>query len=212
MKNKILLTISLICIIFASFTKIKNKETKNTTDLKNYVIDTKNSSVSWKGYKLFKSNLTAHYGISNLKEGSLIIDLKKLTLISGKAVVDMATFESQDLNDKPDMKANLDSHLKSADFLDTSKYSTATFEVISFKRIESEKNNVLINGKLTLKGITKSIYFKALATGNKDKIILNSEKFDINRQDFGVIYKGSGESLINDNVTLEIKLVAIPSN
>jgi len=51
--------------------------------------------------------------------------------------------------------AERDKHLRSKDFLDTSRYPTAKFVSTSFK--EKGKNKALLKGKLTLHGVTKNI-------------------------------------------------------
>jgi polyisoprenoid-binding protein YceI len=184
------------------------KESKSTQNKPvEFMLDPNKSTVAWKGYKIFKSDLSSHNGISKLKEGSVSIDPKTKAIVSGNAVIDMNSFESIDLNKTPDMKAKLDGHLKSADFLDVANFPTVNFKITEFKRIKHKKFNVLIMGDLTIKNATKSIKFKALAKGDKDKVQLKSEAFEINRQDWGITYKGTSESLIKDDVEIEINLL-----
>lgn len=172
-----------------------------------FSLDPNKSTISWRGYKIFKSDLSSHNGVSKLKEGSVIIDPKTKSIISGSAVIDMNSFESIDLNGTPDMKAKLDGHLKSADFLDVANFPTVSFKITDFKKIKGKKFNVLITGDLTIKNTTKPIKFKANAGGEKNKVELKSQAFEINRQDWGITYKGSSESLIKDDVEIQINLV-----
>lgn len=51
--------------------------------------------------------------------------------------------------------AERDKHIRSADFLDVNKYPTARFE--STKVTFKEKNHAVVEGNLTLRGITKPI-------------------------------------------------------
>ena len=206
MKKIALLSVLTFGFILMAFTI---KPSPNSTPTR-FMLDTSKSTISWKGYKIFKSDLSAHNGIAKLTDGSLTVDLKKAALLSGKATIDMNSFESIDLNGSPDMKAKLDGHLKSADFLDVAKFPTINFEITGHKNIKSKKYNYLISGNLTLKGVTKNISFKAMVKGDAKKIELKSEAFEINRQDFNITYKGSAESIIKDDVEIQLNLVAIP--
>ncbi len=220
MKKIAFLPFILLLSVLASFIEIpSNKNTTTEKEIKllqikqkknlKFVLDVTKSTISWKGYKLVKSDLSSHNGISKIKEGNFTVNPENSSLVSGKAVIDMTSFESLDFNNALDMKAKLDGHLKSADFLDTEKFPTATFEITGYKKLNTKKFNAQISGNLTLKDVTKNITFKAIARGNKNKIFLTSEEFDINRQDWGIVYKAAGESLIKDEVTMKLNLVGI---
>jgi polyisoprenoid-binding protein YceI len=59
--------------------------------------------------------------------------------------------------------AERDKHLKSADFLDVSKYPTATFTSTSFKELGNGKAR--LSGNLTLHGVTKPIMIDVTEVG-----------------------------------------------
>ena len=60
--------------------------------------------------------------------------------------------------------AERDKHLRGVDFLDVSKYPTATFKSTSYK--ETGFNKGVLEGQLTLKGVTKPIKIEVERIGN----------------------------------------------
>ena len=60
--------------------------------------------------------------------------------------------------------AERDKHLRSKDFLDVSKYPTAKFVSTSFK--EKDKSTAVLEGKLTLHGVTKNIVIELEHVGH----------------------------------------------
>jgi polyisoprenoid-binding protein YceI len=60
--------------------------------------------------------------------------------------------------------AERDKHLRGTDFLDVSKYPTATFKSTSYK--ETGFNKGVLEGELTLKGITKPVKIDVERIGN----------------------------------------------
>jgi polyisoprenoid-binding protein YceI len=95
-------------------------------------------------------------------------------------------------------------HLLSADFFDAEKFPTATF---SSTKIEKSGEGYLVTGNLTLHGVTKSISFPANITAGTDSATVKAE-FGINRKDFGIVYPGMPDDLIQDQVLIQIDLKA----
>ena len=60
---------------------------------------------------------------------------------------------------------------------------------------------------MTIRGTTKTIEFPATINVTEAEFVAESG-FAINRQDFGISYKGRADDLIQDNVALTIRLVA----
>ncbi|MBA5629013.1 YceI family protein [Moheibacter lacus] len=174
-----------------------------------YALNTDISSVTWKGGKIFEDTSKpeeGHYGVVKLKSGEVTV--KGGVLESGKFVADQTTFESADLNEDAESKVKLDGHLKSADFLDVEKFPEATFEVTAAKALTEGDYNTEISGNLDFRGVPKNITFKANVTEEGDKVTIKSEEFKINRQDFGITFKGGGGSIIKDDVILQVDLSA----
>ena len=60
--------------------------------------------------------------------------------------------------------AERDKHLRGSDFLDVSRYPTATFKSTAYK--ETGFNKGVLEGELTLKGVTKPIRIDVERIGN----------------------------------------------
>lgn len=174
-----------------------------------YAVNTDVSSTTWKGGKFYQDTSKpeeGHYGSVKLKSGEVTV--KDGVLEAGNFVADQTTFESADLNEDPDTKAKLDGHLKSADFLDVEKYPESTFVITGAKKLDSGDYNTEISGNLKFRDIEKNITFKANVKEEGDNVTIKSEEFKINRQDFGIVYKGGGDSIIKDEVMLQLDVTA----
>lgn len=102
----------------------------------------------------------------------------------------------------------LTNHLKSPDFFDVAVHPTATFvsEKVEARAGETGQTHV-VTGALTLRGVTKTLSFPATAKVEGGVATTRAE-FVINRHDFGVVYPGKPDDLIQDSVALTIDLVA----
>jgi polyisoprenoid-binding protein YceI len=116
-----------------------------------------------------------------------------------KIVIDMTSTFADD--------PKLTGHLKSPDFFDIEKYSQATFDVTELKK--DSDTAYTIAGNFTLHGKTKNISFPATVSKKSGSLMIYS-KFDINRQDFDIVYAGKADDLIRDEVVIELKLEAKP--
>jgi len=108
-----------------------------------------------------------------------------------------------------------DQHLKSADFFDVENWPVLRFESV---RIIPEKDQFLVEGNLTLKGISKLIRLDmeigGVANdpwGNRKAGITLSGK--INRKDFGLsfhVLNEAGNLLVSDDIKIicEVQLIA----
>jgi polyisoprenoid-binding protein YceI len=101
----------------------------------------------------------------------------------------------------------LTGHLKSADFFDVEKFPNATFEVTSL--VKNSDAEYAVSGNFTLHGVTKNITFPAMVTKSGDVTKIDST-FNINRQDFGLVYPGKADDLIRNEVVIELKLEVKP--
>ncbi|TXG94862.1 MAG: YceI family protein [Rhodocyclaceae bacterium] len=101
-------------------------------------------------------------------------------------------------------------HIQGEDFLDTAKYPTATFK--STKVVFEGDKPVSIEGKLTLKGITKPVTLKVTSFQamphpmmKKDAIGANATT-TVKRTDFNM---GKYAPHVGDDVTIDIALEAV---
>ena len=154
-----------------------------------------------------------HMGISNINgrfgnvTGEVTLDPKDLTKANVKAIIDTTTVDTG--------IAQRDTHLKSADFFDVSKYPTMTF--VS-KSVTRNGDGYDILGDLTLHGVTKPVTLKMdepseEQTGMDGKLHRGfSASTNLRRQDFGLVWHGtlkSGDSVIGDDVKVILDVEAV---
>lgn len=183
-------------------------EVTTTKDGSRFVLDTLNSNVEWKGYKVFKSENTSHFGTIKFESGDVTIKDGKLE--SGKFVADMASLTSEDLKNKKDDLEKLNGHLKSADFFEVEKFPTASYEITKVSPSAEGDYNTVLDGNLTVKGITKPLQFKANVAVNGAEVSIATEPKDIMREEFGVKFQSpAANGVIKNEVTLQIKVKAL---
>ncbi|GCE10447.1 YceI family protein [Tengunoibacter tsumagoiensis] len=108
-----------------------------------------------------------------------------------------------------------DAHLRSADFFDSSRYPTFTFESTQVQLID--QNHCILKGNFTLRGITKEIALQVTYTGQSRDPLTNAWRIGlsavttINRLDFGMQYNKitDGIALVGDEARIEIFAEAI---
>lgn len=175
-----------------------------------YKVDTMNSRVEWKGYKVLKSDQTTHFGIIRFESGDVTVKDGKLQ--SGKFVADINTLENIDLKDNQEMKTKLEGHLKNADFFEVEKFPTASYEITKVTEAVSGDYNTILDGNLTIKGITKPIQFKANVTVENGNVSIATEPTDINREDYGLKFEIPFENgLLNKEINLQVLIKAMES-
>lgn len=156
-------TILTAIITFATFSTaiIAQNKDINTTD----------SKVVWKGYKVTGS----HEGTINLQSGNLTF--KDEVLTGGTFVIDMTTISSTDL--EGEYKGKLDGHLKSDDFFGVSNFATAN--LVFTKVTATGKNSYAVTGDLTIKGKTNPVTVNISVYGSKATATLKVDrtKFDV---------------------------------
>ena len=122
--------------------------------------------------------------------------------IRGFFKVDLNTLNVIDL--EGDWKKNLEGHLKSDDFFAVNKFRYATLELFS-----SSKNDdyYLIDGNLTIKGITKTVSFKMYKNFENYKVSMVFDRSDFNvKYGSGKFFENLGDNMILDEIELEIEL------
>ena len=173
MKNVLL--VAMIAFLGLAFT--------NPTNSTSYAVNTAESKIVWKGYKVTGE----HEGTIALKSGDLEFD-DKGNLTGGAFVIDMTTLANTDLSGG--MKGKLEGHLKSADFFGVENHPTANFKITKVVPRGTDGSYKIV-GDLTIKNITKEIKFQADV---KDDVA--TADIQIDRSDFDVRY-GSGSFFDN---------------
>jgi polyisoprenoid-binding protein YceI len=182
------------------------KNTKTTTFNK---MDT-SSQIAWRATHL--GGTSPRFGFIKPSSIEFLVNEGVLTNAKVKIAMNSLTVTSFPAGD--DQIADLTKHLKSADFFNTTKYPNATFELVNTTPVTGDFN-VVVTGNLTILDKTKSIKFKANIQVNDDNVTLKSEKFTVNRKDWGLTYHTEGtvgvpkDYLIADAIGFEIDVKAI---
>ncbi|AYO58387.1 hypothetical protein CO230_09800 [Chryseobacterium sp. 6424] len=187
---------------------------ENTGDT--FTVNTDSSTVNWKAYH--KGGLNPRFGFTKTT-GTLSVENGNLT--SGSLVSDINTLTTSPDAVDPTMNdgktsADLDGHLKSADFFDVAKYPNVKFDITKVEDLAAgteskvEGANKTISGNLTIKDKTVNVTFPAKVEVTGNTVNLTS-KFTINRQDWGLAYGTEGDPkdwMISQEVDLELNIVA----
>ncbi|WP_338420305.1 YceI family protein [Robertkochia solimangrovi] len=174
-----------------------------------YAAETENSTIEWKGFK----PTGTHTGFVNIKSGNLKFNGEAIE--GGDFTIDMNTITVTDLEGKG--KDGLEAHLKGTaeekedHFFNVAEFPTASFAITGLSEAEGKK---MLEGNLTIKGITKNIAFPVSITSTEETVVLESEPFTINRTDWNVnygsksIFADLGDKFINDEIELKVSLKA----
>ncbi|AZI41270.1 YceI family protein [Epilithonimonas vandammei] len=186
----------------------ESNEVLTTTNGQIYVIDTMNSKAEWKGFKVVKSDNTSHIGTLKFESGEVTVKDNKLE--SGQFVIDMNSIANEDLKET-DGNSKLIGHLKSADFFDVEKFPTASYEITKITEAPAGSDyNTVLDGNLTLKGITKPATFNANVKIKDGELSIATEPKDINRDEFGIKFQmPAAEGLIKNEINVQMKVKAI---
>lgn len=122
---------------------------------------------------------------------------------------------SADVNSINTEDAKRDGHLKSPDFFDAEKFPTITFKSTGMKLDGKGKTSYMLEGDLTMHGITKRVMFNAIGAAKtvKDPYgnIKNGFKVTgvISRKDFGLTWNAALEAggvMVSDEVTISLNI------
>ncbi|WP_298180040.1 YceI family protein [Saccharomonospora sp.] len=110
--------------------------------------------------------------------------------------------------------AQRDEHVRGSDFLDVEKYPTLSFRSTG---IRADVDDYLIDGELTLHGVTKPVTLTAELGGFGDgqtegsKVLGVSARTEINRSDFGV-GENVPSAVVGEKITIELDIEALRQN
>jgi polyisoprenoid-binding protein YceI len=138
------------------------------------------SSITWTGTKADATG--AHNGKISLKDGSLELD-KEGYLTGGKFSIDMLSLINTD--EMPaNKKADLENHLKSAEYFDSENFTTATYTITGVTR-GAEAGKYDVKGQLALRDMSKDISFPA-TVGKTGEEVNASGNISLTQDDFGL--------------------------
>lgn len=182
-------------------------------------IDTENSTVEWVGTKI----TTYHNGILLIKSGN--VQVSDGNLSGGTVVLDMPSLVATDEDMGADSRQNLTDHLRSDDFFDVENHPEAIFDIAAVKPFsktdvtadESAYAEIseykiadpthMIEGNLTIKGITKGIIFPARIEVKENEVVARA-KFNFNRMEWDLKYPGMKDDAINEMIHLGFMVIA----
>jgi polyisoprenoid-binding protein YceI len=164
-----------------------------------YMANATESVIEWTGYK----PTGKHNGTIKIETG--VFTVNDGTLETGSFIIDMNSLSDSEAN------AKLEGHLKSADFFDVEKHSSAAFEVTGFEMVDGKS---MLSGNLTLKDVKNNVTFPVTTTEDGDTFTLTSEMFTIDRSKWNVQYGSKsffddlGDKFINDDIELKVTVKA----
>lgn len=185
----------------------ESNDVTTTTNGASYAIDTTASKIEWKGYKVVKSDQTSHFGTIMFESGEVTVHDGMLE--SGSFIADMTSMTALDLKDDAEQQNKLNGHLRSEDFFETEKFPNATFEITKVSKQTEGDYNTLLDGNLTLKGITKPVQFRANVSVTDNEVTIATEPKDISREQFGVKFQMPlANGVIKDEINVQIYIKA----
>jgi len=160
-------------------------------------LDPAHSVVEFKVKHMMISNVKGTFGKAS---GVLNYDEANPGAASIEATVDVTSIATGD--------AQRDAHLKSGDFFDVEK-----FPAMSFKSFKVRPEDGIVEGELTIKGVTKTVRFEVEGPtapgkdpwGNTRVAVEATAK--ISRKEFGLTWNAALETggvLVGDEVTITI--------
>ena len=181
-----------------------------------YNVDLAASKVDWKAFH--KGGFAPRWGTLNLKSGDITVENNAVT--SGEFVIDMTTLkvDPASVTEADKKPADLEAHLKNADFFDVEKQPTSDFKITAVADLAGELPkdavagaNKTISGNLTLLGKTLNVSFPAKVTVAEGKASIEA-KFTVNRADWGIKF-GTDETdpaewMISKDIEIGINVTA----
>jgi polyisoprenoid-binding protein YceI len=164
-----------------------------------WVLDPSHSEVTFSVRHMMISKVRGTFGV---KSATLTAPENPLEA-TVEATVDVTSIDTQD--------KGRDDHLRSGDFFDTENYPTMEFRSTGAR---VEKDELLVDGDLTIRGITKPVTFTLDFGGFGTDPYGNykagaSATTTINREDFGLTWNAALETggvLVGKDVTIGLDL------
>ena len=138
------------------------------------------------------------------------------TIVTAEDPLASTVTASVDLNSINTGQEQRDAHIRSADFFETDKHTHMTFASTG---IRVDGGDFLLDGDLTLKGITRPVTFKLDVNGfGPDAYggtrVGFSATTEINRSDFGVNFNGPipgvpGGVAVSDKATINLEIEGV---
>ncbi|MFK8038302.1 MAG: YceI family protein [Crocinitomicaceae bacterium] len=194
--KKVILSALMLGLVFTSCTDngkeveasdavaIENNETAESVKLSTISDD---SHVEW---------FASHLGGTAPRFGKIMLQSADVTVNNNvvenaSVVIDINSLTVLNFEDDEEQAGKLSGHLKSADFFNAEVNPTAQFELASISAGSGDFNSE-ITGNLTILDSTKSISFNANVNVSDAGVSIMSEKFAIDRTEWGMSYHVEG--------------------
>jgi polyisoprenoid-binding protein YceI len=138
------------------------------------------------------------------------------TIVTAANPLDSTVTASVDLSSINTGQEQRDAHIRSADFFEVEKHTHMTFASTG---VRPDGGDFLLDGNLTLKGVTKPVTFKLEVNGfGPDAYggtrVGFSATTEINRSDFGVDFNGPvpgvpGGVVVSEKVTITLEVEGV---
>ena len=168
-----------------------------------YQVDAVHSQVHFKVAHLMISSVRGEF---NDYTATIDADPATKTVYAVKATIKTASLDTKD--------KKRDDHLRSADFFDAANHPEMTFEST---RVVGKGNDIVVYGKLTIRGTTKMIELRGKFAGEaKDPWGNTKAGFEakgmINRQEFGLTWNKALEAgglVVGDEIEIGLEIEAL---
>jgi polyisoprenoid-binding protein YceI len=135
-------------------------------------------------------------------------------IVTGANPLESSVTANIDLTSIDTNNGQRDEHIRSADFFEVEKYPTMTYVSTG---VHGSGDDFVLDGNLTLKGVTKSVPLKLEVGGfGPDAYGGTRAGFtataEINRQDFGVTFNAAMETggvVVSDKITIHLEVEAV---
>ena len=175
-----------------------------------YFIDVDASAVNWRGSEITGKD---HKGTIDIYKGS--IEVVDETISKAFVAIDMNSMAVTDEDMSEDSKNNLLGHLKSEDFFGVEKFQDSQIFIEGVKVKEGVPN---VYGKIIIRRIPQPIHFPVTLSQDDGVITVDASlTFDRSKHDvkfrsgaFPDLFPNLGDKLINDDIELDVHIVASP--
>ena len=169
---------------------------------KEYNIDVSHSTL---GFAIKHLGIGITRGSFGTFEGNIVLDPNDYSSFQAMASIDAASIDTK--NDARDK------HLRSPDFFDVEAHPDIHFESTG---LQKKGSGTVLNGKLTMKGVTRSVSIPVEISGPVNSpfggsVIAIRGQFQLNRQDYGIKWSKSmdnGGLVVADEVDIIMEIEA----
>lgn len=172
-----------------------------------YALVVDESIINWKG----RNVNGGHHGVLRFSEGKL----DSAGSPSAAFIIDMTSIRNEDL-EGDELQPFLETHLMSDDFFFTEIFPTAEFSTTKIKFMEepeSSRPNAMMQGILSLRGISQEIAFPVHIRNLDDGRLAVMGNLDFDRTQWGVVYGSSrffhylGMHTVYDFISVDFRIV-----